>query len=207
MRWGSGSKSQTPIRAAEYFRQSRVFKGIKSVPKHETGLERGQWLLRKQRFTVLMHSKGEEGPDWKRKVQFTRRNIFGLRRHWCMSSRSGNTKRGSKGVSGCWENWDLLCLRSLPPILSHITVILSFLGNRWSHSSPVSIFRTDTTPLIACKGRKPSAAWIRDFDFRGRSLLVMLSIFSAIFDYLSNSKSFSSSVSWFWTDSTPVNNP
>jgi hypothetical protein len=52
-RCGSGSKSQTPIRAAEYFRPSRVFKGIKSVRKHETGLERGQWLLRKLRFTVF----------------------------------------------------------------------------------------------------------------------------------------------------------
>ena len=154
-----------------------------------------------------MHSIGDVGLVQNRRLSFVPRNIFG--RLGCLraSNRSGNTKRGSKGVSGCWENWDLLCLRSLPPILSHITIILSFLGNRRSHSSPVSIFRTDTTPLIACKGRKPSAAWIRDFDFRGRSLLVMLSIFSAIFDYLSNSKSFSSSVSWFWTDSTPVNNP
>jgi hypothetical protein len=194
-RKGAGdSKSPSPMRAAECFRPLPVIKDVESVRKHETGLERGQWLLRKQRFTVLVHSTGEEGPDWKCKVQFTRRSIFGLLRRWFMSNRSGNTKRGSKGVSGCWENWDLLCLRSPPPILSHLTVILNFLGNRWSHSSPVSIFQTDSTPLIACKGRKPSAAWIRDLDFRGRSILVMLSIFTAIFDYLSNSKSFSSSV-------------
>jgi hypothetical protein len=42
------------------------------------------------------------------------------------------------------------------------TVILSFLGNRWSHSSPVSCFRTDSTSLITVKGRKHSAARIGD---------------------------------------------
>jgi hypothetical protein len=42
-------------------------------------------------------------------VLFARRNISGLCRRLGMSSRSGNTKRGSKGVSGCRENWDLLC--------------------------------------------------------------------------------------------------
>ena len=78
-RRGAGdSKSPSPMRAAECFRPLPVIKDVESVRKHETGLERGQWLLRKQRFTVLVHSTGEEGPDRKRKVQFTRRNIFGL---------------------------------------------------------------------------------------------------------------------------------
>ena len=39
-----------------------------------------------------------------RKVRFARRNTSGLCRRLGMSSRSGNTKRGSKGVSGCREN-------------------------------------------------------------------------------------------------------
>jgi hypothetical protein len=51
------------MRAAECFRPLPVIKDVESVRKHETGLERGQWLLRKQRFTVLVHSTGEEGPD------------------------------------------------------------------------------------------------------------------------------------------------
>ena len=152
-----------------------------------------------------MHRRGEEGPDWKWKVRFARRNISGLCRRLGMSSRSGNTKRGSKGVSGCRENWELLCSRSLPLILLHFTVILSFLGNRWPHSSPVSIFRTYPTHLIICKRRKQLAARIWDCDFRGRSLFVMLSIFSAIVDYLSDLSILSNSVSWFWTDSTQVN--
>jgi hypothetical protein len=31
------------------------------VLKHETGLKKGQWLLRKLQFTVLVHCTGEEG--------------------------------------------------------------------------------------------------------------------------------------------------
>ena len=50
------SNLESPIRAAEYFRplaaSLSVFKGIKSVQNHETGLEKGQWLLRKLRITV-----------------------------------------------------------------------------------------------------------------------------------------------------------
>ena len=43
------SKSPSPIRAAECFRPLSVIKGVESVRKHETGLEGGQWLLRKFR--------------------------------------------------------------------------------------------------------------------------------------------------------------
>ena len=56
------SNLESPIRAAEYFRPLPLFKGIKSVQNHETGLEKGQWLLRKLRITVYVNSnlKGEE---------------------------------------------------------------------------------------------------------------------------------------------------
>ena len=164
------------------------------VQTNESEIARVQPLLRFSWFKPETALNGDWMAIQNRCLHFAQRNVFGLCRCLCVLNWSGNTNRGSKGVSGCWENWDLLCLCSPPPILSHLTVILNFLGNRWSHSSPVSIFQTDSTPLIACKGRKPSAAWIRDLDFRGRSILVMLSIFTAIFDYLSNSKSFSSSV-------------
>ena len=54
---------KSAIRAAEYFWPLQAFRHVELVRKHETGLERGQWLLRKQRFTVLVHSTGEEGPN------------------------------------------------------------------------------------------------------------------------------------------------
>ena len=53
------SNLESPIRAAEYFRPLPVFKGIKSVQNHETGLKGGQWLLRKLRITVLVHCTDE----------------------------------------------------------------------------------------------------------------------------------------------------
>ena len=49
------SNLESPIRAAEYFRPLPVFKCIKSVQNHETGLKGGQWLPRKLRITVLVH--------------------------------------------------------------------------------------------------------------------------------------------------------
>jgi hypothetical protein len=49
------------------------------------------------------HVRGEESLVQNRKVWFARRNISGLCRRLGMSSLSGNTKRGSKGVSGCRE--------------------------------------------------------------------------------------------------------
>ena len=53
------SKSPSPIRAAECFWPLRVFKGVKSVQNHETGLKGGQWLPRKLRITVTEHCTGE----------------------------------------------------------------------------------------------------------------------------------------------------
>ena len=53
------SNLESPIRAAEYFRPLPVFKCIKSVQNHETGLKGGQWLPRKLRITVLVHCTDE----------------------------------------------------------------------------------------------------------------------------------------------------
>ena len=45
------------------------------------------------------------------------------------------------------------------------TVFLNFLSNHWPHSSPVSIFLTESTPLSTDKGQKHSAVRIKDGDF------------------------------------------
>ena len=58
-------KSSSPIRGAEYFRPLHKFKGVESVRKIETGLERGQRLWRKLRNTVLMHSMRRGDPPRK----------------------------------------------------------------------------------------------------------------------------------------------
>jgi hypothetical protein len=44
---------KSAIRAAEYFWPLQAFRHVESVRKHQTGLERGQWLPRKLRITVL----------------------------------------------------------------------------------------------------------------------------------------------------------
>ena len=54
------------------------------------------------------------------------------------------------------------------------TVFLSFLGNRWPLSSPVSIFLTNSTCLSLCKGQKCFAARIGNDNFRGCSPLLTL---------------------------------
>ena len=71
--------------------------------------------------TDLLHNGGEESRIRNRQLSIAPRNVFGPWRCWRVLNRSGNTKRGSKGVGGCWENWDLLCSRSLPPILSRLS--------------------------------------------------------------------------------------
>ena len=58
-------KSQSPICAAEYFRPLHKLIGVESVRKIETGLERGRWLSRKLRNTVLMHSMRRGDPPRK----------------------------------------------------------------------------------------------------------------------------------------------
>ena len=52
-RGGTRPKTQSAIHAAECFRPSRALRHVDSVQKHETGLERGWWFLRKLRFIVL----------------------------------------------------------------------------------------------------------------------------------------------------------
>jgi hypothetical protein len=99
-----------------------------------------------------------------------------------------------KTVKHCAHSRFLSCCRTN-------TFFLSFLGNRWPHSGPVSIFLTDSTLDITCKGQKQSAARISDGNFRGSQHVAG----HLNFDYLGNSQSFSRSVSWFWADSTTVN--
>ena len=103
------SKSLSPLRAAECFRPSQMFMGVDSVRKHETGLECDQRLSRKMRIKVAAHGRGKELAIQNRRLRCARRNVFGLCRWLKMLNRSENTKQGSKGVSGCWENRDLLC--------------------------------------------------------------------------------------------------
>ena len=55
-------KSRWPIRAAECFRPLHKLKGVELVRKIETGLERGRWLSRKLRNTVLMLSMRKGDP-------------------------------------------------------------------------------------------------------------------------------------------------
>ena len=62
-RGGTRPKTKSVIHAAECFRPLLAFRHVESVRKHEMGLERGRRLLRKLRFTVLVHRTGEEGPD------------------------------------------------------------------------------------------------------------------------------------------------
>ena len=52
-RGGTRLKMKSAIRVAEYFWPLQAFRHVESVLKHETGLERGQQLPRKLRFTVL----------------------------------------------------------------------------------------------------------------------------------------------------------
>jgi hypothetical protein len=82
-------------------------------------------------------------------------------------------------------------------------VFRGFLGNRWPLSSPVSIFRTDSTLIALCKGRKHSAPRIGDDDFQGGSPLPMLCMSTVFLSFLDNHRPLSSPVSIFLTDSTP----
>ena len=82
------------------------------------------------------------------------------------------------------------------------TVFLNFLSNHWPHSSPVSIFLTESTPLSTDKGQKHSAARIGHCDFHGRSPRAWATV---ILIYLDNHIFFVISVSWFWTTIKSLN--
>jgi len=89
----------------QYERSTNVFRA--RITKQRSKRASGCWDIWK--LLRCQHVRGEESLVQNGKVRFTRRNISGLCRRLGMSSRSGNTKRGSKGVGGCRENWDLLC--------------------------------------------------------------------------------------------------
>ena len=70
------SKSPSSIRAAECFRPLSVLNFVESVRKIETGLERGQWLSRKMRNTVLMQQNDLLTPASEIVVADSRGGIF-----------------------------------------------------------------------------------------------------------------------------------
>ena len=77
-------------------------------------------------------------------------------------------------------------------------VNLSFLSNHRPLSSPVSCFRTDSTPFNTAEGRTHSAArsWVGDFECG--SPLLHCAGEPYFFENLDNRWPLSISVSWFW---------
>ena len=84
------------------------------------------------------------------------------------------------------------------------TVFLSFLDNHRPLSSPVSIFRTDSTPINLCKGRKHSAPRIGYRAFHCQSPLLILCMSTVFLSFLDNHRPLSSPVSIFLTNSAPI---
>ena len=70
------SKSPSSIRTAECFWLLSVLNGADSVRKIETGLECGQWLLRKLRNSVFMQQDYKRRPASEIVVADSRRGIF-----------------------------------------------------------------------------------------------------------------------------------
>ncbi len=106
----SDSNLTAQTRAVEYFQLMYAFSGLILTKNHEMELENSRRQSRYLWNTVLVHSiLGDVGPVQNHRLSFVLRNIFGHLGCLRASNRSGNTKRVSKGVSGCWENRDLLC--------------------------------------------------------------------------------------------------
>ena len=140
-------------------------------------------------------------------------NLSFLNNHWPLSSPVScfrtdltciNAYKGRKHSAA----WITLCVFGrVPPqaVLCTRTVNLSFLSNRWSHSSPVSCFRTDSTCLNALDGRKHSTTWIALCDFELDSPLLCHVGITVIFKYLSKSWPFLISVSLLWLEIHSLN--
>ena len=170
------SKSLSRMRTAGCFRPSPVLKYVESVRNHETGLERGQWLLRKLRIKVatacsrilcLWHSNSQLSsliltPFEPRFVILDRFDAF-------EHSQEPKTSRGTYKNRRFWT-------RLSSPLLFTDTVILSFLGNHWPLSSPVSISWTDITPVNTSEGKNDSAVLFRAAEFRQSPLSSSCSI-------------------------------
>jgi hypothetical protein len=69
-------KSSSPIRAAEHFRPLHKLRQAESVRKIETGLERGQWLPRNLRNTLLLLEREKKWAASKIVVTDSRREAF-----------------------------------------------------------------------------------------------------------------------------------
>ena len=150
-------KSKSRIHAAEGFRPLRAIKGVESVRKIETGLKCDQRLPRKLRITVpcdrMRGSQREHN-----KSLFSQQPLTPFEPRFVFPDRLDMPKRPRWPKTFRRVNRTLR-FRSGPssPVLCTRTVNLSFLSNRWSHSSPVSCFRTDSTCINALDGRKHSA--------------------------------------------------
>ena len=153
------------IRAARWFRPWQSIMGVKLVWEHETGLERDQWLPRKLRNTATCPMPcADRGSDLD--SQFSRQPLIAFEPRFVFSDRLNIYKGLQRPDTFLGANRRRRLSRQVSsPHAAVSTVILSFLGNRWSHSSPVSCFRTDSTSLITGKGQKHSAARIGDGDF------------------------------------------
>ena len=115
--------------------------------------------------------------------QFSLQPLIAFKPHFVFPDHfdTHNHLKRPKKICSANQRWQLERRVSSPHTLCVSTVFLSYLGNHRSHSSPVSCFRTNSTPAKAYKGRKHSAARIRDgvaatSKLRGRSPLLTLSV-------------------------------
>ena len=149
-------KSKSLIHAAEGFRPLQAIKGVELVRKHETGLECVQRLPRKLRITVPCDRMRGSQRDHN-KSQFSQQPLTPFEPRFVFPDRLDMPKRPRWPKTFRRVNCTLRFRSgSSSPVLCTSTVNLSFLRNRWSHSSPVSCFRTDSTCINAYKGRKYS---------------------------------------------------
>jgi hypothetical protein len=142
---------------------SSKFKGAELVRKIETGLECGQWLLREMintpdrpcwACTQCEHSVSHSSRQppipptlFESRYDFPDRvNTLRLMQR-TKTFRAANQRHSDYFLGG--SPLLMLCMSK---------VFLIDLDNHRPHSSPVSIFQTDSTPLDLCKGLKDSAA-------------------------------------------------
>jgi hypothetical protein len=139
-----------------------MFMGCSIGLEIEMGLVCCQWLLRKLKITVsgakLLHMQSASHFCLQQLTPFGSSFNFPdpvntpklIQRQKCYASRISND--------------NFLGGSALVKVL-HQDRVFSFLGNHRPHSSPVSIFQTNSTPLITCKDRKYYAARIGDSEF------------------------------------------
>ena len=199
----SDSNLATLNRAAEYFRLNQVFTGVelsrntKQNSKRTSGCWDNKKWPRKLRITVSGGSRAKS-PSLIRALECFRPLQVFLVLNW-----SQNTKKDSKGVSGCREKCVTLQLTVGRCNGAVATFFLSFLGNRWQHSSPVSIFLTDSTPKITTKAENVPQLE-SETAILNVSLLASACMRVLCLPFL-NSKClpFLNSASWFWTRTDP----